>query len=149
MNESGGDVLPGFGVGKNPGSWVLDILEPVQGFTGNPEQDSIAVVQKIWDEGMDQGLGNGVWEWNIMKLAVWTSKKEQSLCMKKNSTLWSNYTMIPHHQCEQEKWVLPEVSLLLADTELQNAPMKLLLSVLAPLPGVCLSNSINVKQFVA
>ena len=63
MNESGGDVLPGFGVGKNPGSWVVDILEPVQGFTGNPEQDSTAVVQTIWDEAVDQGLGNGVWEW--------------------------------------------------------------------------------------
>ena len=60
MSESGGDVLPGFGVGKNPSSGVLNILEPVQGFTGYPEQDSIAVVQTIRDEAMDQGLGNGV-----------------------------------------------------------------------------------------
>ena len=47
MNESGGDVLPGFGVGENPGSRVLYILEPVQGFAGNPEQDSITVVQAV------------------------------------------------------------------------------------------------------
>lgn len=34
MDEGWSDVLPGFSVGENPGGWVLDVMEPVQGFTG-------------------------------------------------------------------------------------------------------------------
>ena len=45
VDQGGGDVLPGLGVSEHPGSRVLHILEPVQGFTGSPEQDSVAVVQ--------------------------------------------------------------------------------------------------------
>lgn len=39
MDEGGGDVLPGFGSSENPGSRVLHLLEPVQGFTGKLNQD--------------------------------------------------------------------------------------------------------------
>ncbi len=42
MDESGGDALPGLRVGENPFSKVLDIQEPVEGFAGNPEQESKA-----------------------------------------------------------------------------------------------------------
>ena len=40
-DESGGDVLPGLGAGKDPSSRVLHILEPVQGFEREPRQDFI------------------------------------------------------------------------------------------------------------
>ena len=53
MEEGGGDVLPGLSAGEEPGCRVLDILEPVQGFAGDPEQNSIAVVQTRGDEGMN------------------------------------------------------------------------------------------------
>ncbi len=53
MDENRGDVLPGLGASENPGSRVLDILEPVQGFAGNPKQDPIAVVEVGGDEGVD------------------------------------------------------------------------------------------------
>lgn len=36
MDESGGDMLPGLGSGGKPGSGVLQILEPVQGFSPYP-----------------------------------------------------------------------------------------------------------------
>ena len=36
MDEGGGDVLPGLGAGEDPGSRVLHILEPVQGFGREP-----------------------------------------------------------------------------------------------------------------
>ena len=39
--ESGREVLPGLGAGEDPGSRVLHILEPVQGFGREPRQDSI------------------------------------------------------------------------------------------------------------
>ena len=58
MDESGGDVLPGLGSGEDPGSRVLHILEPIQGFGREPGQDSIAVVQAGGDEGMDEGLSH-------------------------------------------------------------------------------------------
>ena len=58
MDESGGDVLPGLGAGEDPGSRVLHILEPVQGFGREPGQDSITVVQVGGDEGMDKGLSH-------------------------------------------------------------------------------------------
>ena len=68
-DESGGDVLPGLGAGEDPGSRVLHILEPVQGFGREPGQDSITVVQVGGDEGIDEGLSHrfgeggraGVW----------------------------------------------------------------------------------------
>ena len=41
-----------------PGSRVLHILEPVQGFGGEPGQDSITVVQAGGEEGMDEGLSH-------------------------------------------------------------------------------------------
>ena len=55
-DESGGVVLPGLGADEDPGSRVLHILEPVQGFGREPRQDSIIVVQVGGDEGMDEGL---------------------------------------------------------------------------------------------
>ena len=55
-DESGGDVLPGLGAGKNPDSRIQHILEPVQGFGREPRQDSIIEVQTGVDEGMDEGL---------------------------------------------------------------------------------------------
>ena len=58
MDESRGDVLPGLGSGEDPGSRVLHILEPIQGFGREPGQDSIAVVQAGGDEGMDEGLNH-------------------------------------------------------------------------------------------
>ena len=58
-NESQGDVLPGLGTCEDPGSRVLHILEPVQGFGKEPRQESITVVQARGDEGMDEGLGFG------------------------------------------------------------------------------------------
>ena len=57
-DESGGDVLPGLGAGEDPGSRVLHILEPVQGFGREPGQDSITVVQVGGDEGVDEGLSH-------------------------------------------------------------------------------------------
>ncbi len=57
----GGDVLPGRRAGADPGGRVLDIPEPVQGFAGNPEQDSIAVV-KAEGEGVSEFLWQGVGE---------------------------------------------------------------------------------------
>ena len=43
-DESGGDMLPGLGAGEDPGSRVVLVLEPVQGFGREPGQDSISVV---------------------------------------------------------------------------------------------------------
>ena len=40
VDETGGDVLPGLGAAEDPGSRVLHILEPVQGFEREPGQDS-------------------------------------------------------------------------------------------------------------
>ena len=52
LDECGGDVLPGLGAGEDPGSRVLHILEPVQGFGREPRQGSITVIQvggeKAW-----------------------------------------------------------------------------------------------------
>lgn len=45
VHEVDSDVLPGFGVCQNPGSRVLYVLVPVQGFAGHPEPGSITVVQ--------------------------------------------------------------------------------------------------------
>ena len=56
VHESGDDVLPGLGAGGDPGSRVLHILEPIQGFGREPRQDSITVVQAGGDESMDEGL---------------------------------------------------------------------------------------------
>ncbi len=56
MDESGGDVLSGLGVGENPGSLVLQVLEPVQGFARYPEQDSITVIQMEGDACMEEDL---------------------------------------------------------------------------------------------
>lgn len=47
VHEGGSDVLPGFGVGQNPGNWVLHILEPVQGFAGYSGQDCRPEVMKV------------------------------------------------------------------------------------------------------
>ena len=52
MDEGGGDVLPGLGAGEKPGGRVLDVLEPLQGFAGNPGQDSIAIVKAGGDESV-------------------------------------------------------------------------------------------------
>ena len=49
-------MLPGLGVGEDPCSRGLHILEPFQGFGKEPRQDSIAVIQAGGDEGMDEGL---------------------------------------------------------------------------------------------
>lgn len=49
-------MLPGCGVKKKPGSRVLHVLEPVQGFTWKPRQDSVTVVQPGRDERMDECL---------------------------------------------------------------------------------------------
>ena len=57
-DENGGDVLPGLGVGEDPGSTVLHILEPAQGFGRDPGQGSITVVQAGGDEGMDEGFSH-------------------------------------------------------------------------------------------
>ena len=56
MNESEGDVLPGLGAGEDPGSRVLQILEPVQGFGRQPGQDSITVVKETWMRVSATGL---------------------------------------------------------------------------------------------
>lgn len=45
MDEGGVNVLPGFGGNENPGSRVVHILGPVQGFVWYPKQDSTAVIQ--------------------------------------------------------------------------------------------------------
>jgi len=37
VDEGGGDVLPVLSAGEEPGCRVLDILEPVRGFAGDPE----------------------------------------------------------------------------------------------------------------
>lgn len=63
VNEGGCDVLSGLGVGKHPGSWVLHVMESVQGFAGYPGQDCVTVVQVGGNEGMDEGLSHGVREW--------------------------------------------------------------------------------------
>ena len=57
-DESGGNVLPGLGAGEDPGSRVLHILEPVQGFGRELGKDSITVIQAGGDEGMDEGLSD-------------------------------------------------------------------------------------------
>ena len=49
-------MLPGLGAAENAGRLLLHTLEPVQGFAGNPGQDSVAVIQTKGDEGMDEGL---------------------------------------------------------------------------------------------
>lgn len=59
--ECGSYVLSGLGEGENPGSWVLHMLEPVQDFSGNPRQDSIAVLDGT--KGMNQGFSSRVREW--------------------------------------------------------------------------------------
>jgi hypothetical protein len=51
VDEGGGDVLPGLGASENPGRLLLDILEPVQGFAGNPGQDSVPVIQTKGESG--------------------------------------------------------------------------------------------------
>ncbi len=56
MGESGADVLSGLGVGESPGSLVLQVLEPVQGFARHPEQDSITVIQMEADACMEEDL---------------------------------------------------------------------------------------------
>ncbi len=49
VDEGGGDVLPGLGAGEKPGSCGLDILEPVQGFAGNPDrQDVIKTLMRVF-----------------------------------------------------------------------------------------------------
>jgi len=53
VDEVGSDVLPRLCVCEYPSSTVLNVLEPVQGFVGDPEQDTIAVVQAGGDESMD------------------------------------------------------------------------------------------------
>ena len=45
--QGGGDVLPGSGTGEHSGSWVLHILQSIQGFVGEPEQDTVAVVEAL------------------------------------------------------------------------------------------------------
>ena len=52
VDEGGSDVLPRLCMCEYPGSTVLNILEPVQVFFGNPEQDTIAVVQAGGDKCM-------------------------------------------------------------------------------------------------
>ena len=44
VDEGESDVLPGFGAGENAGTWVLIILEPVQGFAQYYTQDSIVII---------------------------------------------------------------------------------------------------------
>ena len=53
VDEGRSDVLPRLCVCEDPSSTVLDILEPVQGFVGNPKQETIAVVQAGGDKRMD------------------------------------------------------------------------------------------------
>ena len=53
VDEGGGDVLPWLCMCEYPSSTVLNILEPVQGFVGDPKQDTIAVVQAGGDKSMD------------------------------------------------------------------------------------------------
>ena len=46
--------------GEDPGSRVLDILEPVRGSFGGPKQDTIIVIKVEGDEEMDEFFSNGV-----------------------------------------------------------------------------------------
>lgn len=62
VHEGGGVLLPGFGVSQNPGSRVVDVLEPVQGFASQPEQDSSSVVQSGCNERMNECLHHRVTE---------------------------------------------------------------------------------------
>lgn len=55
-------MLPKFGAGENPGSRILHILEPVQGFARDPKQDSIAIVQAGGEKCLVEGLTNGISE---------------------------------------------------------------------------------------
>lgn len=52
-DEGESDVLPRPGVGEDPGSGVLDILDLLQATAGGPEQDSTAVVKTGGDEGVE------------------------------------------------------------------------------------------------
>ena len=45
-------MLPGLGVGEDPGSRILHIVEPVQGLGREPGQDSITVVQAVMEAWM-------------------------------------------------------------------------------------------------
>ena len=47
-------MFQGRGVGEDPGSIFLHILEPVQGFGTEPGQDSITIGQVGGDEGMSE-----------------------------------------------------------------------------------------------
>lgn len=55
-------MLPRFGAGENPGSRILHILELVQGFARDPEQDSIAIVRVGGEKCLVEGLTNGISE---------------------------------------------------------------------------------------
>ncbi len=56
LGKGEGDELPGLGAGNNPGSWILDILEPVQSFAGSHKQDSITVIPAGGDKSVDESL---------------------------------------------------------------------------------------------
>jgi len=54
VEEGGSDLSPGLGAGEKPGGRVLDVLEPLQGFAGNPGLDSIAIVVVGGDQSINQ-----------------------------------------------------------------------------------------------
>lgn len=60
--EGGGDVLPGFGPSKHSGSRVLDILQTVQVFFGESEQDTVAVVKAGGHKGVNESFCNRIGE---------------------------------------------------------------------------------------
>lgn len=60
MDEGGCDVLPKLGTGRNPGSRVLDILEPVQDFVRGPELDAVTIIKAGGDEEVDEFFSNEI-----------------------------------------------------------------------------------------
>lgn len=53
-------VLPRLSAGENPGIWILHLLDSVQGFAGDPMQESIAIIQAGGDKYMDEDLSNRI-----------------------------------------------------------------------------------------
>ena len=52
--EDGSDMFVFTGPHQDPGSAVLDVLQPLDGFARYPDEEPVTVVQPCGNEGMDQ-----------------------------------------------------------------------------------------------
>ena len=52
--EDGGDVLMFVNSHQDPSCRVLDVLEPLQALTRDPDENCITIVQSGGDKGMDE-----------------------------------------------------------------------------------------------